>query len=1174
MFPRWTRIPLLTLLMMQPISVRAEPPVDGLGDPLPLHAVARLGSSRLRHGGSISGLVFSPDGRRLASWGGTYQVADGLAIWEVESGKELHRVLLPGRWLDTWAWQPDGHLLATLQDLGPERRRSLIDFDAARVEPRGLPPEDEGNDRRFAISPDGSLLAVSRNGRDGRGYSLEFRTLGLLGPDRKFKTLRVGHGPLEYATILRFTPDGKTLVVSSPPQGEPRRPEWTEVVWDVATATPRLRLTLPELAHGLDQSEAISNERAAYGFADGSVVLLDLKSGEKKHLPGCHKPSPAEATRSLGTVVALTADGKTLVTTGADQAIRFWNIADGKLIRELAWRKGRVERMAVSPDGRLLAVGGVEGVIWLLNASTGAEVCPQPGHDAGVRAVTVSTDGRQAATASLDGTLRVWDLPTARESRTITRDALISDCAFTPDSKALLAGVYRDHDIRTATLHLWNPTSGQEIRGTPTAGARAALLRFSADGKSLVTLCSDRVEIRDWPQGTRRCQIALPPGALPPLGTFLAISPDGNRLGTMTRHVTMLRGIDLDAAGASLDLWEMSGGKHVRQLAGSGGRGVSGAFNSAGELIIAGEGSLLPRDDEARFREGALHVFDVATGKLKRLIPLPARASAVALSPDGRTAYLGGDDGTIRAVEIATGAIRFSLAGHHDIVTDLVVLPGGRRLLSASRDASCLVWDLTSPLEAEKSRARAPAVVAVAGQPNLLMGSYDVAPLGYQVDEFFISGTAASYRLAGEAAADGKWDALPAGTAPYTTRIVVVRPRDPAKFSGTAVVEWLNVSGGLDVPVDWNMTHREIVRRGHAYVGVSAQKVGVEGGPGLMSIGLAALKRADPKRYGGLSHPGDAYSFDIFSQAGRLVKDAAASKVLGPLVPARLIAIGESQSAFYLTTYANAVDPVARVYDGILIHSRAAVAAPLDGSSLLAALMGPTRSARLRPDLRVPVLAVITESDLLGWFPLLGYHATRQADTDRLRVWEIAGTAHADNYSFTVGFIDSGSLPAEKFAAAYAPTSEMLGRKLDRPMNYAPQHHYVVEAALWQLDRWVRTGQPAPKALALKLTEDKSPKLVTDAKGLAVGGVRTPWVDVPTAVLSGAGGMVGFSQPFDAATLGRLYPGGKAEYLRKFGASLDAAIRAGFIVPEDRAEIMELAALSFTGKSEPSKARE
>ncbi len=120
-----------------------------------------------------------------------------------------------------------------------------------------------------------------------------------------------------------------------------------------------------------------------------------------------------------------------------------------------------------------------------------------------------------------------------------------------------------------------------------------------------------------------------------------------------------------------------------------------------------------------------------------------------------------------------------------------------------------------------------------------------------------------------------------------------------------------------------------------------------------------------------------------------------------------------------------------------------------------------------------------------------------------------------------------------------------------------------------------------PKAPPLKLAEGKAPRLVADANGLAEGGLRTPWVDVPTARLSGVGnsggmlaGLVGVGDPFDAATLERLYPGGKGEYLKKFEASLDAAVAAGFILPEDKPEIMELAALGFTGKPEPAKPKD
>ena len=94
--------------------------------------------------------------------------------------------------------------------------------------------------------------------------------------------------------------------------------------------------------------------------------------------------------------------------------------------------------------------------------------------------------------------------------------------------------------------------------------------------------------------------------------------------------------------------------------------------------------------------------------------------------------------------------------------------------------------------------------------------------------------------------------------AAFTTRVVVLRPSDPAKFISTLLVEWLNVTAGQDTPADWMVAHREMIRKGYAWVGVSAQKVGVEGGHAIMSQGVP-FKKANPARYGALSHPGDAY---------------------------------------------------------------------------------------------------------------------------------------------------------------------------------------------------------------------------------------------------------------------------------------------------------------------------
>jgi hypothetical protein len=438
-------------------------------------------------------------------------------------------------------------------------------------------------------------------------------------------------------------------------------------------------------------------------------------------------------------------------------------------------------------------------------------------------------------------------------------------------------------------------------------------------------------------------------------------------------------------------------------------------------------------------------------------------------------------------------------------------------------------------------------ITPVSGTPNLLLGAYDLATLGYGAEEFFISGTAGSH--SGE-------------TADYVTRFVVCRPADDAEFTGTVIVEWLNVSGGIDAPAVWFMAHRGIVRAGFAYVAVSAQQVGVEGGLSLVGADMS-LKAQDPERYSRLHHPGDAFSYDIFSQVGHLVRDGA----IDGLTPETVLAVGESQSAAFLTTYVNAVDPVAAVYDGFLVHSRFGTAAPLDNTSVFEETA--SQAVPFRSDLRVPLMTVITETDLVGGWRT-GYHLARQPDNERFRAWEIPGTAHADDYTIRVGFIDNGSAPLEEIVSAYAPTKELMGTKLSYFINFAPQHHYVLQAAIASLNTWVRTGEPAPAAPPMALTDAEPPHLVLDANGLAQDGVRTPWVDVPIARTSGLANdespmsfLFGTGEPFNASTLRTLYPGGSAEYLQRFTEALDRAIDSGFIVAADRGEILELAAASF-----------
>jgi hypothetical protein len=460
----------------------------------------------------------------------------------------------------------------------------------------------------------------------------------------------------------------------------------------------------------------------------------------------------------------------------------------------------------------------------------------------------------------------------------------------------------------------------------------------------------------------------------------------------------------------------------------------------------------------------------------------------------------------------------------------------------------------------------------ISGQPVLPLGNFDLGTLHYVVQEFLLSGDAISYRSVGTAADDGTWNVEVDQHAPFTTRLVVVRPQDAAKFNGTVIVEWLNVSAGTDSGPDWNYTHRELIRQGYAYVGVSAQKGGIDGGGMNLNIpGVLPIKKANPQRYAQLDHPGDAFAYDIYTQAAQAIRETRTTRLLGPLTPKHVIATGESQSAGFLTTYVDAIEPIAKAFDGFLIHSRFGSGAPLSGNMAGAVRAVPAKGLPIRTDLKKPVLIFISESDLM--FPN-GYLSARQPDNAHLRTWEVAGTAHADSYTLGGATVDSGSAPIEVLAKAFAPSATVMGMPLTQPMNSALQHHYVMQAAMAALNRWVVAGQPPPHGQRLNVTDSAPPQLVLDGHGNATGGVRSPWMDVPTSRLSGlgqtGGGMAalfGVTEPFTAAKLTELYPGGRPEYLEKFNASLKSAISAGFILPADEAEIKSLAAYSFSAGS-------
>ncbi len=434
----------------------------------------------------------------------------------------------------------------------------------------------------------------------------------------------------------------------------------------------------------------------------------------------------------------------------------------------------------------------------------------------------------------------------------------------------------------------------------------------------------------------------------------------------------------------------------------------------------------------------------------------------------------------------------------------------------------------------------------VPGTPFYAGVSFDEAEVGYRETEYFISGSAVSYIATEELHPEGNWRVQAADAADYTSRIVVLRPMDAAAFNGTVVVEWFNVTGGLDAAPDLTQMHTELMREGYAWVGVSAQRVGIEGG-GAFDL---PLKIIDQQRYGALQHPGDSFSYDIFSQAAQAVRHPVGLDPLDGLSVERMIAVGQSQSAFRLVTYVNAIHPMLELFDGFVIHSRSNGSAPL--SQLPQADLATPETVFIREDLPEPVLTLQTETDIFR----LGSVSQRQPDSGAIRLWEVAGSAHSDVYTTIKGPIDRGDDPT---------VADVISNNDARPpfiscplpVNDGPGH-WVARAAVAAVDNWVRSGEAAPAAPLLALNPQGTDFLY-DQFGNVQGGVRTPYVDAPVARLSGDGqppanaafcGLFGTTELFDAATLGVLYPTRQA-YIEAIDNATDESVAAGFLLPKD-----------------------
>jgi RNA polymerase sigma factor (sigma-70 family) len=721
-------------------------------EPLPAGTVMRLGTTRLRPGGSVEQLVFSPDGTKLASWSSEMYVTDALCVWETRTGRLLRRFDMRGAKVWALAWLADGRGVAVIDTQEPAGSPLVWEFtdpkaaapktapgaamDLRAVAP-GLPAPAADNeaDACYAVSPDGRTLAVGRAGAHEKPRPILLRPLKVGVRVSELPAAReLARQPGNCGRLL-FTPDGRKLVAfdAAPQAGGREADRQRVVVWNVATGKETTGFTAPRPAENGDRpAVAVSDRTLAIGLEDGGTSLWDLATGRERRLATGHdskRPGGGYGTFA----VAFGPGGKALATAGRDEVVKLWDTATGRHLRTLSRHFSWIEALTFAPAGQTVASAGQDGEIRLWDPATGADACPLPGHHYAVNRVALSPDGRTALTAGWDATLRWWDTASGRERRTVHLPGVMEGLAVSPDGQTVLGTV---HD----RLRTWDLATGREI--TPPdlpRGVKVGPLAFTPDRRRLVTASGPHVSVWEWPALKVARTLDLPKPATRPgenESQSVAVSPDGRLLVTVA-HRSWYReekGLRFGyGADGVVDVWDLATGKRARRLVESQSVLTSAVFTADGRVVLIGGVGKIPAEAgrSAKQFSGPVAVLDPLAARWLRSFAHPPPTPGVGLrypggtglAPDGRTLYVAYNTGEIMVFEVATGGLRRTLAGHRGYVGGLGFSPDGRRVISGSHDATALVWDVTlagaaAPRKVPLTAAEAEKRWAKAGEPD------------------------------------------------------------------------------------------------------------------------------------------------------------------------------------------------------------------------------------------------------------------------------------------------------------------------------------------------------------------------------------------------------------------------------------------------------------------------
>jgi WD40 repeat protein/serine/threonine protein kinase len=620
----------------QPGLLRGEVEVPTLGQPL---------TPPLRHGGEITALAFSPDGRRVA----TASALGTARLWDVATGSPIGSPLVHQDKVLAIAFSPLGDTLVTAS---ADRTARL--WDAVTGQPRGIVLRHEGRVRTVAFSPDGKWIATG-------------------GGDWTVRLWQAQSGssvcaPLRHEGEVRkvlFSSDGQT-VLSGGNDGTAR-------LWDAATGKPRC----PPLPHPRSIGALAMSP-------DGKLVLTgcDDKAARLWETSTGNHRSPSLLHQGHVNVVAFSPDGQTVLTGSDDGTVQLWDTATGRLLGQALRHQDDVTAAAFSPDGRLVLTGAEDGTARLWAIGTGRPVGqPVGAQQPHVRAAVFRPDGQVFLSASR--TARLCDLATGRVLMEVTHPQEgIGAVALSPDGRLAATGGY------DRTARLWDLASGKPL-GEPLlhpAPSWIHAVAFSPDGTRLLTASGDfesrmhRGEARLWDLATR--QVVVEFRGHEREVEAAVFSPDGRSIITGSRDRTVR-------------VWDAATGQQRGRSLRHADWVTAVAVSPDGRTLLTG------------CHDSCAWLWDLATGQMVgEPLRHSSDVDAVAFSPDGRTLVTGGTDGTVRLWDALTRKPLGEPLRHAKEVLGVTFRPDGGAVLSSCKDGFARLWPVPGALTGEAERIR------------------------------------------------------------------------------------------------------------------------------------------------------------------------------------------------------------------------------------------------------------------------------------------------------------------------------------------------------------------------------------------------------------------------------------------------------------------------------------